>query len=92
MKCLVLSALIFLASVAACQAQVDPKWQIHDRNRPEPPVITPATASSQDSPGRPPSDAIVLFDGKDLSLWAQKDGSAAKWKRREAWDSPTCRP
>jgi 3-keto-disaccharide hydrolase len=80
MKCLALSALIFLASVAACQAQVDPKWQIHDRNRPEPPVITPATASSQDSPGRPPSDAIVLFDGKDLSLWAQKDGSAAKWK------------
>jgi len=22
----------------------------------------------------------VLFDGKDLSAWAQKDGTAAKWK------------
>jgi len=38
------------------------------------------TPSTQDSPGRPPSDAVVLFDGKDLSKWAHKDGSAAKWK------------
>lgn len=30
---------------------------------PEPPVIQPGTA------GSPPSDAIVLFDGKDLSMW-----------------------
>jgi len=80
MKCLVLSALLFLASVAACEAQVDPNWQIHDRNRPVPAVVTPGSASTQDAPGRAPSDAIVLFDGKDLSLWAQKDGSAAKWK------------
>src|SRR5260370_8643036 len=28
----------------------------------------------------PPSDAVVLFDGKDLSKWAHKDGSPAKWK------------
>jgi hypothetical protein len=28
-----------------------------------------------------PSDAIVLFDGKDLSKWkSKKDGGAAKWK------------
>lgn len=27
-----------------------------------------------------PSDAIVLFDGKDLSGWKSRDGSAAKWK------------
>jgi hypothetical protein len=27
-----------------------------------------------------PSDAIVLFDGKDLSSWKSRDGSAAKWK------------
>ncbi|MEY2466517.1 MAG: hypothetical protein QOD03_1038 [Verrucomicrobiota bacterium] len=32
------------------------------------------------NPGPPPSDAIVLFDGKDLSQWqSEKDGSAAKW-------------
>jgi hypothetical protein len=61
-------------------AQVDPKWKIHDMDRPVPSVVDPGSASTQDTPGRPPSDAIVLFDGKDLSKWAHKDGSAAKWK------------
>jgi hypothetical protein len=70
----------FLFGSAICQAQVDPKWEIHDRNRPVPTVITPGTASTQDAPGKPPSDAIVLFDGKDLSHWVQKkDSSPAKW-------------
>jgi len=63
-----------------CNAQVDTKWKIHDPNRPAPPVIDPGTASTQDSPGHAPSDAVVLFDGKDLSRWAHKDGSGAKWK------------
>jgi len=27
-----------------------------------------------------PSDAIVLFDGKDLSKWKSRDGTEAKWK------------
>jgi hypothetical protein len=75
-----LIAVLFLSMVPVCCAQVDPQWKIHDRDRPAPTVITPGTASTQDSPGRAPSDAIVLFDGKDLSHWAQKDGSAAKWK------------
>jgi hypothetical protein len=42
------------------------KWRVHDRTRPQPrkvvpgqPIPTPAA----------PSDAIVLFDGKDLSKW-----------------------
>ncbi len=41
---------------------------------PEPPVITPGTA------GSPPSDAIVLFDGKDLSKWRADKGGDAQWK------------
>ncbi len=63
-----------------CNAQVDPKWKIHDPDRPLPAIADPGTPSTQDSPGRPPSDAVVLFDGKDLSKWAHKDGSPAKWK------------
>lgn len=31
------------------------------------------------NPGPPPSDAIVLFDGKDLSKWVDKDGKPARW-------------
>src|SRR6266700_3993712 len=73
-------SIVVLSTATICRAQVDPQWKVHDRDRPAPTVITPGTGSTQDSPGRAPSDAIVLFDGKDLSRWAQKDGSAAKWK------------
>ncbi len=31
-------------------------------------------------PGPPPSDAIVLFDGKDLSQWQSVNGGEARWK------------
>jgi hypothetical protein len=42
------------------------KWHVHDPDRPHPPVVTPGA-----TPLAPPSDATVLFDGKDLSKWAQ---------------------
>jgi len=39
-------------------------------------VITPGKTAAD-----APSDAIVLFDGKDASKWkSQKDGGAVKWK------------
>src|SRR5262249_19592491 len=31
-------------------------------------------------PGAPPSDAIVLFDGRDLDRWKSESGGLAKWK------------
>lgn len=40
------------------------KWKVHDSQRPVPRMVTPGA-----TPGAPPSDAIVLFDGKDLSKW-----------------------
>ncbi len=30
-------------------------------------------------PGPPPSDSIVLFDGRDLSQWTSEKGGEAKW-------------
>src|SRR5882672_5377763 len=66
------SALAFPA-ISLAQTQVDPKYEIHDRNRPVPPVIEPGTASTQEAAGHAPSDATVLFDGKDLSKWHNKD-------------------
>ena len=39
-------------------------YHVHDPNRPKPRVVAPAA-----QPGGAPSDAEVLFDGKDLSQW-----------------------
>lgn len=65
-------------------------WHMHDERRPQPAVVTPGAR-----PGDPPSDAIVLFDGKDLSEWQEVGftnifrvmdnpgrltGNPAKWK------------
>ncbi|HET6381855.1 MAG TPA: DUF1080 domain-containing protein [Armatimonadota bacterium] len=55
------------------------KYKVHDGTRPQPRVVDPGTASTPDQPGRPPSDAIILFDGRDASGWAGKDG-AITWK------------
>jgi hypothetical protein len=47
---------------------------------PQPPVITPGTESTPDKPGKAPSDAIVLFDGKDLSNWTSTEKDVpTKW-------------
>jgi hypothetical protein len=60
-------------------------WAVHDGNRPQPPRVTPGTFSQPDRPGRPPSDAIVLFDGTDLSKWQGEKGAPAKWLVRDGY-------
>ncbi|MBN1342596.1 MAG: DUF1080 domain-containing protein [Phycisphaerae bacterium] len=53
------------------------QWKVHDKDRPLPKEVAPGA-----KPGDPPSDAVVLFDGKDLSKWeiADASGGAPKWK------------
>ncbi|MFO1009579.1 MAG: DUF1080 domain-containing protein [Planctomycetota bacterium] len=51
-------------------------WHVHDPDRTPPPVVTPGAANGF---ATAPSDAIVLFDGKDLSHW-RAGGKAAGWK------------
>jgi hypothetical protein len=48
-------------------------YHVHDYRRPHPKVVTPAA-----EPGGPPSDAIVLFDGKDLSHWTAHHSSITR--------------
>jgi 3-keto-disaccharide hydrolase len=58
-------------------------WRIHDAARPHPRVITPGA-----TPGAAPSDAIILFDGKDLSKWAHsKQGQLtdATWPVKDGY-------
>jgi hypothetical protein len=48
--------------------------------QPPPPVVTPGTESTPQTPGVAPSDAVVLFDGKDLSNWTSTlEGKETKW-------------
>lgn len=58
-------------------------WRVHDSRRTAPRVVTPGTASTPTQPGQPPSDAVVLFDGKDLGRWVGRDGGPATWKVAE---------
>ncbi|MBC7235590.1 MAG: DUF1080 domain-containing protein [Chloroflexi bacterium] len=53
-------------------------WRVHDGRRPQPRIVTPGTPSTQEKPGLPPSDAVILFDGRDLSRWKGRDGKA-RW-------------
>src|SRR3990172_7242679 len=55
------------------------RWRIHDTNRPAPPVITP------DEPGGPWKDAIVLFNGKDLTGWTDSKSGVSKWIVRDGY-------
>ncbi|HEX4950864.1 MAG TPA: DUF1080 domain-containing protein [Blastocatellia bacterium] len=47
----------------------------------EPPIVTPGARDND-----PPSDAIVLFDGKDLSAWKHtRDSSDVKWTVKDGY-------
>ena len=60
------------------------KWRVHDNTRPHPPKVAPAAVV-----GQPPADAIVLFDGKDLSRWVMRGRGGAtgepQWKVENGW-------
>lgn len=50
------------------------KWHVHDPDRPQPRVVVPAKEA-----GQPPSDAVVLFDGKSISGWRDAKGNPSGW-------------
>jgi Domain of Unknown Function (DUF1080) len=59
------------------------KWHLHDSDRPQPRIVTPGATFSQNAPA--PSDAEVLFDGKDLSKWQTSRGQDATWKVQDGY-------
>jgi len=63
-------------------AQTTPPCAQHARDCPAPPVVRVGSAGVA-SP--PPSDAVVLFDGRDLTKWLASDGNAAKWTVRDGY-------
>ena len=71
--------LLHLGSVAPATAQNPSYWKVHDMKRPAPRVVS----SSLQLPIPPPSDAMVLFDGGDLSQWRAANGSPSKWVAKD---------
>jgi 3-keto-disaccharide hydrolase len=51
------------------------QWLPNDTRRPLPKVVSAPVRL-----GGPPSDAIVLFDGKNLNAWEGQDGGAPQWR------------
>ena len=72
-KTLIAAAVVLAAASVFAQIQ----WPVHDMSRPQPPVVTPGPAGPAVPP---PSDAVVLFDGKDLAGWTDAKGQPARWK------------
>ena len=66
---IIITVLIFSLNCNAQKPEDTEVWE------PEPPIVTPGATSQQ-----PPSDAIVLFDGSDLSSWVGQEGDEAQWK------------
>ena len=67
---MLLGALILALPAAPAQQNRAPGSSPDD---PQPRVVDPG------KPGQPPSDAVVLFDGRDLGKWTSRDGSALRW-------------
>ena len=86
---LVCSAAVALAAVCTfAQRESGPpqpwsKFKVHDMSRPAPPVVTPGTPSTAEQPGKPPSDAIVLFNGTDLAGWQAAGGGEPTWNVKD---------
>ena len=66
---------VLLAAACLCLLAAQEPWQIHDPGRPMAPVVAPGPAGP---PVPPPADAVVLFDGKDLSKWTDAKGQPAR--------------
>jgi 3-keto-disaccharide hydrolase len=74
-QALTVAALISVAALLSAQETAKPKAEDTDVFEPVPAIVTPGATDAD-----PPSDAIVLFDGKNLDQWVSaQDHTPAQW-------------
>lgn len=83
---------VMVTALVGCAGEQGAKWQwvetdsgrwlVHDMNRPAPAVVW-----AGDEVAEAPSDAVVLFDGGDLSKWesAKRKGRPVPWKMGDGY-------
>jgi 3-keto-disaccharide hydrolase len=71
-----------MVPAAPAAAQVDTRWPQHSMDRPRPAIVDPGPYVRDDSR---PADAIVLFDGHDLSQWRDAKGGPARWTVKDGY-------
>jgi hypothetical protein len=75
MKILALATLAAVVAPLAAQQAAEPKPEETEVWTPVPKIVTPGATNTA-----PPSDAIVLFDGKNLDEWVSaQDHTPAQW-------------
>jgi hypothetical protein len=72
-----LCVVTLLGAAVACSALVGSAVNQNQPAMTEPRIIDPGPV------GGAPSDAIILFNGKDLSEWSSKNGGPAKWEVKD---------
>lgn len=79
-KCIILFAAVLVANSLSAQKPMNPDSLMKEAAKseiwePVPVLVTPGKTSSD-----APSDAIVLYNGKDLSQWQKEKGGQPGWK------------
>ncbi|MGV8090448.1 MAG: DUF1080 domain-containing protein [Mangrovibacterium sp.] len=67
--------LLFVFTIVTISVSAQMKPEQTEWYSPVPVKIEPGR-----SMGEPPSDAVILFNGKDLSMWTSEKGNEAPWK------------
>jgi 3-keto-disaccharide hydrolase len=84
-----LAILVLAPSALSAQGNPNPvpadpsPWPQHSTERPRPPMVTPGAFVSTP----PPSDAIVLMDGRSLAAWRATDSAQgpARWSLQDGY-------